>query len=130
MEISVSKEVRMQFTREKKLNAFNIFLGANGVDPALAFVHPIGIRIAEKPIEKSAPPGAPYTSDTGELVYDKAGRTYIIRAAKVYPSFLAPSVVWVAVFACRYRQRMSSSMRTRRLAGNPSEQSGGGSEPH
>jgi hypothetical protein len=72
----------MQFTRERKLNAFSTFLGANGVDPALAFVHPIGIRMAEKPIEKLAPLAAPYTSDTGELVYDKAGRTYIIRAAK------------------------------------------------
>ena len=82
VEIPVSKEVRMQFTRERKLNAFSTFLGANGVDPALAFVHPIGIRMAEKPIEKLAPLAAPYTSDTGELVYDKAGRTYIIRAAK------------------------------------------------
>ena len=82
VEIPVSREVRMQFTRERRLNAIGTFLGANGVDPALAFVHPIGIRAAEKPIGKLAPPAAPYTSDTGELVYDKAGRTYIIRAAK------------------------------------------------
>jgi hypothetical protein len=82
LEIPVSREMRMQFTRERKLNAFNAFLAANGVDPALAFVHPIGIRMAEKPLEKQAAPAAPYTSDTGELVYDKAGRTYIIRSAK------------------------------------------------
>jgi hypothetical protein len=82
VEIPVSKEMRMQFTRERKLGSISTFLGANGIDPALAFVHPIGIRMEEKPIEKPAPPAAPYTSDTGELVYDKAGRTYIIRAAK------------------------------------------------
>ena len=82
VEIPVSKEVRMQFTRERRLGSISVFLGANGVDPALAFVHPIGIRMAERPLEKLAPPVAPYTSDTGELVYDKAGRTYIIRAAK------------------------------------------------
>ncbi len=82
VEIPVSKEARMQFTRERRVNAFNTFLGANGVDPALAFVHPIGIRMAEKPIERLAVPAPPYTSDTGELIYDKEGRTYIIRAAK------------------------------------------------
>jgi len=82
VEIPVSGEVRMQFTRERKLNAYNTFLGANGIDPALAFIHPVGIRMAEKPLEKMAAPADPYTSDTGELVYDKAGRTYIIRAAK------------------------------------------------
>jgi len=82
VEIAVSKETRLQFTRERKLNGYQQFLGANGIDPALAFVHPIGLRVAEKPILKTEAPVSPYRSDTGELVYDKAGRTYVIRAAK------------------------------------------------
>lgn len=82
VEIPVSQEVRMQFTRERRVNAFHTFLGANGADPAIAFIHPIGLRMTEKPIASLAAPAAPYESDTGELVYDKAGRTYIIRAAK------------------------------------------------
>jgi hypothetical protein len=82
VEIPVSKEMRMQFTRERKVNAFQAFLGEHGVDPAVAFAHPIGIRMGDRPMEKMAAPAAPYTSDTGELVYDKAGRTYTIRAAK------------------------------------------------
>jgi hypothetical protein len=82
VEIAVSKETRMQFTRQRKLSAYQAFLGANGIDPALAFVHPIGLRAAEKPLVQAEAPSSPYRSDTGELVYDKMGRTYVIRAAK------------------------------------------------
>jgi hypothetical protein len=81
--VAVDREMQMKFTREKRVGAVAPFLASIGIDPAVAFLHPVSIRKASQAAAKIEPPAAPYRSDTGELTYDKAQRTFIIKAAKV-----------------------------------------------
>ena len=81
--IPVTREMQLEYGRQKRVGNIAPFLNATaGYDPALAFVHPVGMRKAEAPAAAAAPPASPYRSDTGELIYDREQRTYIIRAPK------------------------------------------------
>ena len=81
--VGVSRELALQFTREKRGGAVASFLQKNAnFDPALALVHPVGIRRQEGAAAMKETPTSPYASDTGELVYDTAAKTFVIRAAK------------------------------------------------
>jgi hypothetical protein len=81
--IPVTREMQLEYGRQKRVGAVAPYLkAAAGYDPALAFVHPVGMRKADAPGAPAAPAVSPYRSDTGELIYDGEQRTYIIRAPK------------------------------------------------
>lgn len=86
IEIPVSLEQRLRFTRERRMGSISTFLNAaTGYDPNLAFVHPVGITTDTS---KTAPDFArkklsgPFHSHTGDLTYDPAARLFLIHSHK------------------------------------------------
>jgi hypothetical protein len=80
--IPVSRELQLQFGRERKPGAIAPFLGANGFDPATALLHPVALRAQEKPTPQTSPIAAPYRSDTKELLYDPRAKVFTIQSAR------------------------------------------------
>jgi hypothetical protein len=81
--VTVDRDLQLRFGREKRPGAIaNFFTATSTSDPALAFLHPIALKKGAKPSTASVKPTAPYTSDTGELVYDPQAKVYTIQSAK------------------------------------------------
>jgi hypothetical protein len=81
--IPVSRDLELRFGRERKAGAVAPFLkSAAGYDPALALAHPVGLKKQESGNVPAETAAAPYRSDTGELLYDPAGRVYVIQGEK------------------------------------------------
>ena len=78
--IAVTPEMQLRFGREKRAGAIAAFLNAAaGFDPAIALVHPVGLKKQPAAGAATQPVKAPYRSDTGELLYDPAAKLYVIR---------------------------------------------------
>jgi hypothetical protein len=86
LEISLSADLRLRAGREKRNGNISSFLNqAIGYDPATAFVHPVRIvRQEDQPLPAAKIPSpalAPrYSSDTGDLTYDRDRKLFLIHA--------------------------------------------------
>jgi hypothetical protein len=80
--IQVTPDLKLQGGREKRVgNISSGLAAATGYNPAIAFVHPVGIRTGEGRVTFSELT-SPYHSDTGELTYDRDRKLMIISAPK------------------------------------------------
>jgi len=80
--IQVTPDLKLQGGREKRVgNVSSGLAAATGYNPAIAFVHPVGIRTGEGRVTFSELT-SPYHSDTGELTYDRDRKLMIISAPK------------------------------------------------
>jgi len=126
--ISAPLELRVQMARERYIGAVAWFLrDAAGYDPALAFVHPVGVtRGAE--VSKNERIQPPYLSDTGELLYDPGRRIYVIQTSTAAGAlgFLgkAKIVAGAAEIQLADSARGFACILVSALDGKPIEQSG------
>ena len=86
VEIPVSVEDRLRFTRERRFGAVAGYLNSvYGLDPNLAFLHPIGItpdptkRIPELAHKKFT---GPFTAGTGDFTYDPSHGVFVLHTHK------------------------------------------------
>ena len=87
LRIAVPAALQLQAGREKRGGNIAAFLAAaTGFDPAVALAHPIGLVRGN--VGEHLPAAlAPYLSDTGQLVYDPAKKTYLVETLQAAGAF-------------------------------------------
>lgn len=84
--IPVPQDLRLRSAREKRVGNVAPFLAAAiGYDPAIAFVHPVGLTMQDGPAPAAAK--APYQSDTGEILYDPGKKIFLVHAPEAAGAF-------------------------------------------
>jgi hypothetical protein len=86
--IPVTREMQLQFGRQKRVGAVATYLQAEaGYDPAAALLHRVGLKKAGERGAAAAKLSSPYRADTGETEYDREGRVYVVKTPKAAGAF-------------------------------------------
>jgi hypothetical protein len=80
--VPVSRAMRLEFTKARRMSQVAPFLKAAGFDPAVALQHPVSIERRENADLSRLTAPASYRADTGELAYDEPNKLFTIAASQ------------------------------------------------